>query len=79
MPSFIFLPMELNGGQCLRDFPKWQTVYTYFRGWESDGTWRGINQQLREQVRIEVGRNPKPSAGSIDSQSVKFERQSQNI
>ncbi|AUC61481.1 Mobile element protein [Cyanobacterium sp. HL-69] len=76
---FYLLANGIKWRAMPQDFPKWQTVYTYFRGWESDGTWRGINQQLREQVRIEVGRNPKPSAGSIDSQSVKFERQSQNI
>ncbi|BAQ66743.1 mobile element protein [Geminocystis sp. NIES-3709] len=53
------------------DFLKWQTVYTYFRAWESNGTWRVINQQLREQVRVKVGRNRVPSAGTVDSQSVK--------
>ena len=53
------------------DFPKWQSVYTYFRGWEGDGTWRKINAQLREQVRLQAGRNRLPSAGSVDSQSVK--------
>ena len=53
------------------DFPKWQSVYTYFRNWEKDGTWRRINAQLREQVRVQAGRNPLPSAGSVDSQSVK--------
>ncbi|WP_069791276.1 IS5 family transposase (plasmid) [Cyanobacterium sp. IPPAS B-1200] len=68
---FYLLANGIKWRAMPHDFPKWQTVYTYFRGWESDGTWRGINQQLREQVRIEAGRNPKPSAGSIDSQSVK--------
>ncbi len=53
------------------DLPKWQSVYTYFRNWEADGTWRRINAQLREQVRVQAGRNPLPSAGSVDSQSVK--------
>ena len=33
------------------DFPKWQTVYTYFRGWEADGTWEAMNTALREQLR----------------------------
>ncbi|MEM9450468.1 MAG: transposase [Cyanobacteria bacterium P01_E01_bin.6] len=25
------------------DFPKWQTVYTYFRNWRKDGTWLAIH------------------------------------
>ena len=53
------------------DFPKWQTVYSYFRRWENDGTWEALNTTLREQLREQAGRNRKPSAGCIDSQSVK--------
>ena len=53
------------------DFPKWQSVYTYFRNWEADGTWRSLNAQLRDKVRVQAGRKPLPSAGSVDSQSVK--------
>lgn len=68
---FYLLANGIKWRAMPHDFPKWQTVYTYFRAWESDGTWRTINQQLREQVRKQAGRNPKPSAGSVDSQSVK--------
>jgi putative transposase len=53
------------------DFPKWQSVYTYFRNWSQDGTWQRLNDRLRIQVRQQAGRNAQPSAGSIDSQSVK--------
>ncbi|MEL6456572.1 MAG: IS5 family transposase [Cyanobacteria bacterium J06623_5] len=53
------------------DFPKWQTVYYYFRQWQQDKTWEAINTRLREQVRVQAGRSLQPSAGSIDSQSVK--------
>ena len=53
------------------DFPAWQTVYTYFRNWRKDGTWIRIHDQLRQFVRIEAQRQPSPSEGSIDSQSVK--------
>ena len=35
------------------------------------GTWRCVNDQLRDEIRLLVGRNPKPSAAIIDSQSVK--------
>jgi putative transposase len=33
------------------DLPKWQSVYTYFRAWEKDGTWMKMNDELRSQVR----------------------------
>jgi putative transposase len=54
-----------------RDLPPWKTVFHYFRKWRLDGTWQRVHTLLREQVRVELGRNPQPSAGIIDSQSVK--------
>jgi len=53
------------------DFPKWQTVYTYFRNWRQDGTWLMIHDRLREWTRIEADRHWSPSEAIIDSQSVK--------
>lgn len=53
------------------DFPSWETVYRYFRCFVRDGTWRKIHDHLRVQVRRKAGRKPTPSAGIIDSQSVK--------
>lgn len=53
------------------DFPKWQTVYTYFRNWRLNGTWVRIHDCLREWVRIDHERQPSPSEAIIDSQSVK--------
>lgn len=53
------------------DFPHWKTVYNYFRARKQDGTWQRIHDELRRQVRIAAGREPEPTAGIIDSQSVK--------
>jgi putative transposase len=38
------------------DFPHWRTVYGYDREWQSDGTWRRIEQTLRE-LRTQVSAN----------------------
>ena len=52
-------------------FPNWNTVYWYFARWTDDGTWEQVNDHLRRQWRVQIGRDAEPSAGSIDSQSVK--------
>ena len=54
-----------------KDFPKWQTVYTYLRNWRQDGTWRRIHDQLREWTRVSELRAASPSELIIDSQSAK--------
>ena len=53
------------------DFPPWKTVYHYFRIWRVDRTWERMHRALRERVRVRLKRNPHPSAGIVDSQSVK--------
>jgi putative transposase len=53
------------------DFPPWKTVYHYFRAWRLDGTWERMHAALRERARVRLKRNPQPSAGIVDSQSVK--------
>jgi putative transposase len=53
------------------DFPPYRAVFHYFRTWRKDGTWERIHAGLRGEVRQMQGRNRLPSAGVVDSQSVK--------
>jgi putative transposase len=57
-----FLPHDL--------LPK-STVWDYFVAWRKDGTWQRLVDALRVKVRVQEGREETPSAGCIDSQSVK--------
>src|SRR5439155_5284038 len=50
-------------------FPHWNTVYGYFAKWRDDGTWVRANDALRRRVRVQLGREPEPSAAIVDSQS----------
>jgi transposase len=53
------------------DLPPWKTVYTYFRTWRLDGTWKRIHESLRHKVRRAVGKQAEASAAILDSQTVK--------
>jgi len=52
-------------------FPAWQTVYGYYRKWTKERLWQRIHDTLRAGIRQKAGRHKHPTAGSIDSQSVK--------
>jgi transposase len=53
------------------DFPPVSTVRRYFYDWRDNGLLRELNSQLVAAARQAEGRAPGPSAGVIDSQSVK--------
>jgi transposase len=53
------------------DLPAWGTVYYYFRRWQREGVWDRVLETLRMQMRTKHGRDAQPSAGVIDSQSIK--------
>lgn len=57
--------------QLPKEFPPFSTVQRFFYRWRDDGVWQRINHDLLMQVREADGREASPSAGVIDSQSVK--------
>ena len=57
-----------------KEYPKWKSVYHYFRLWRNDGTWQRIHDTLRARRarwRQKMGKHKHPTAGCLDSQSVK--------
>jgi putative transposase len=63
-----------NGGSWRNlphDFPPYGSVWELFRRWRDNGTLERIHEALRDQVRVQAGRDPAPSAAILDSQSVK--------
>lgn len=54
-----------------KKYPPRSTVQYYFYGWRDRRLWQRINLVLVRRARAAAGRNIVPSAGIIDSQSVK--------
>jgi transposase len=53
------------------DFPPWGRVYAFFRRWRDHALVKEFRDRLRAEVRMRAGRDAEPTAGVIDSQSVK--------
>jgi putative transposase len=53
------------------EYPKGPSVYWYVRPWRDSGDWQRLHDTLRAQVRQQAGRHKPPTAGCLDSQSVK--------
>ena len=60
-------------------FGPWETVYGSFRRWRRAGVWERGMTELRQVERRCQGRLAEPSAGAIDSQSVKTATQNQEV
>jgi len=54
-----------------KEFPDWRHVWYYYKKWTKDGTWERLNDTLRRLVRRAMGKQPEPSLGIMDSQTVK--------
>jgi transposase len=53
------------------DYPAWDAVYRFFRRWRAQGLTGFFHDRLRRACRVAAGRDPEPSAGVIDSQSLR--------
>ena len=54
-----------------KDLPPHSPVSDYFHPWRACGLLEELHAALRAKVREQAGREPEPSAGSLDSQSAK--------
>ena len=54
-----------------QEYPNHNSVYYHYHKWCHDRTWHRVNTALRKRDRQQRGRNADPSAGVIDTQSVK--------
>jgi putative transposase len=68
---FYLLRTGCQWRQLPHDFPASGTVASQYYRWRCSCVWEKIHNALRARVRAAEGRDPKPTAGIIDSQSVK--------
>ena len=52
-------------------YPPWQTVYGYYAAWKKGGNWEKMNAKFSREVRLLEDKREYPTAGIVDSQSVK--------
>jgi putative transposase len=68
---FYLLRTGCQWRQLPHDFPPWGTVASQFYRWRAQGVWDKVHDALHARSRQAAGRSARPSAGIIDTQSVK--------
>ena len=71
MPSSILIAPVASGTCSPTTFPPRAPYTTPFARWREMAPGSGSWDALRREVRAAAGKAPNPSAGSIDSQTVK--------
>ena len=67
---FYLLRTGCQWRQLPHDLVAWWVAYRWFRTLSKDGTWRAIHDEMHRRVRLADGRDPAPTACSLDAQSV---------
>jgi len=68
---FYLLRTGCQWRQLPHDLPPWGTVSSQFYRWRKAGVWEKVEAALHARAREAEGRKPRPTAGVLDSQSVK--------
>ena len=68
---FYLLRTGCQWRQLPKDFPPWGTVACQYYRWRRQGVWQRIHDTLHGRVRQQERREPRPTAGIIDSQTVR--------
>ena len=68
---FYLLRTGCQWRQLPHDFPPWGTVASQFFRWRKSGLWQRIHDALYTKARKQAGKKPRPTAGILDTQSVK--------
>jgi putative transposase len=76
---WYLLKTGCQGRRLPREFGKWTTVYAYVRAWRQAGVWAKLMDALRQRERRRQGRQAEPSAGRVDSQSIKTAPQATEV
>ena len=71
MPSSINVRTGAAWHSLPHDFSPYSNVWEHFWRWRKNGTIERVHDALRQELRVQEGREPTPSAAIIDSQSVK--------
>jgi len=70
-PCCISTEPDAPASYLPHDFPPYQTVHWYFSTWTKEAIFTQLGIELTGLARATGGRAPQPSAGAIDTQSVK--------